>query len=799
MRKQFICGEGNHQLSFYTKKTWMLLPMVALLIVATLSFSFPAGNVYADGAKIGIQSEMGYQGKIKHDKWNPLKLTLTSDRDISGDVVVQIQNYNGFGYQTSYVQQVDLPKDTPKEVVIGIPGAVLNKDNNQILFYEGSYTKGKQIPFASGKNYVQASPYQGALIAVLSDDPDTMNFMNVLNGKGNSVNVFPLKNASVPSDGMLLNGLDVIVINNFASDTLSEPQRKAITDWVNGGGTLILAGGAGYAKTAAPFADITPVAADGTTTVHSLAELEKLGGKPLKLDGAFTISTAKAVEGAQIGIEADGQPLFASKAYGQGSVQYAAYDLAMEPVSSWAGHPDAWASILRNNLPMVGAQNGMYYNSLMDSLNYVLEYFPSLKMPSFTLLLWMLIIYAVVVAPLLYYILKKADKREWAWFLIPIIAVIASGSVYVVGSSDKTRELAHTINLIELNGQGDAVKSTASAFFTPRSGNYALEFPENTYLKTGQSQTRFGGMGENKSFVRVEQASTTLELRDMSQWSLAKVWVDRQGTEEMGRLGMDLKLDAKGELNGKVTNDTINDLTEVVLVVGGKAYKLGDIKKGDAAAVPQDPKQIIKFTGGDLSGMLYPYSQNDPKQRERDILSQYGYSNRMVNRDAYILGWSKDHLTNYTLKGAEVDSDQLNFWIQPVEMDWGLNGEINIPYGFLSPEISQVNAPMFGVYPHGVEMGQGSLIAEFPLISEGNVKYSELSVKGTKFNNNVTMEIWNSKKSAWEPVTDANNVFTITKNPEQYIVGNRIRFMITAKDQTNFMMPELSVKGEATQ
>ena len=84
---------------------------------------------------------------------------------------------------------------------------------------------------------MQASPYQGALIAVLSDDPDTMNFMNVLNGKGNSVNVFPLKNASVPSDGMSLNGLDVIVINNFASDTLSEPQRKAITDWVNGGGT----------------------------------------------------------------------------------------------------------------------------------------------------------------------------------------------------------------------------------------------------------------------------------------------------------------------------------------------------------------------------------------------------------------------------------------------------------------------------------------------------------------------------------------------------------------------------------
>lgn len=121
MRKQFICGEGNHQLSFYTKKTWILLPIVALLIMATLSLSIPAGKVYADGAKIGIQSEMGYQGKIKNQKWSPVKLTLTSDRDISGDVVVQIQDNNGNRYQTSYVQQVDLPKDTPKEVVIGIP------------------------------------------------------------------------------------------------------------------------------------------------------------------------------------------------------------------------------------------------------------------------------------------------------------------------------------------------------------------------------------------------------------------------------------------------------------------------------------------------------------------------------------------------------------------------------------------------------------------------------------------------------------------------------------------------------
>ncbi|WP_459965274.1 DUF7408 domain-containing protein [Paenibacillus sp. JCM 10914] len=782
----------------YTKKRGIVLFLAMLLLSATLSLALPAGQVYADTAKIGIQSELGYQGKVKSGKWNPLKLTLTSDRDISGDIVIQIQNNMGYGQQTSYVQRVELPKDTPKELLIGLPGTVLNKDNNQILFYEDSYTKGKPTAFDSGRNYVQASPYQGALIAVLADDPDTMNFMNVLNGKGSSLNQFSIKAGNIPSDPMLLNGLDVLVINNFASDTLTEPQRKSIIDWVNGGGTLVLAGGAGYAKSAAPFADIAPVQSSGTTSVQSLTELEQLGGKPLKLDGTFTISTANLAEGAEGGITADGQPLFASHAYGQGKVQYAAYDLAMDPVGSWAGHADAWASLLRNSLP-VSSQNGMYGGSFMDNLNYVLEYFPALKMPSFTLLLWMLLIYAVIVAPILYFILKRADKREWAWFLIPIIAVIASGAVYFVGSADKTRELAHTINVIKLNGQGDGVKSSASAFFTPRSGNYQLEFSENTYLKTGRNQTTFGsGLGENTSFVRNTPEATTLELRDMPQWSLAKIWSESQGTEPVGRFALDLKLDGSGQLTGAVTNETINDLTEVVLVVGGKGYKLGDVAQGASVSVPQDQKQVLKFVGSDLSNILYPYVQNDTRARERDILNNYSWAGGYSNKDAYIMGWSKDRLTTFTLKGTEVDSDQLNYWVQPVSMNWEVSGELNIPYGFLSPEISQVNAPMYASYPHGIEMGQGMIVGEFPLITEGSVQYSEISIKGTKFNQNVTMEIWNVKESKWEPVDNSNNEVVYADHPEQYIVDNRVRFMITASDQTNFTMPELSVKGEAT-
>ncbi|WP_054956476.1 DUF7408 domain-containing protein [Paenibacillus dakarensis] len=786
-------------MSFYKKVIGTMVLTMVLLLTAVLPYPLQDGTAYAAGdPKIEIKSEIGYKGNMKQDKWNPLKLTLTSDRDISGDIVLRITNTNGYGQQAAYVKHVELPKDTPKELIMGLPGYFYNKDNNSLTFYEGSYKNGKQIKFAAGKNYLQKSPMMNGLVGVLSDDPDTMNFLSSLNAKGNPLATIPFNEEDIPTDPKLLNGLDVLVINNYASDTLSKQQQESIKTWVRSGGSLVLSGGAGYSKTAAPFADIAPVKANGTMVVQKLTELQKLGGKTLKLDGDFTISKAEPVEGASVDSQTAGVPLFASRSIEQGTVWYAAYDVAMEPVSSWAGHGAAWASVLRNDLPL---SSNMYYGSPIDNLSYILDYFPSLKMPSFPMLMWMLIAYALVVAPILYFVLKKADKREWAWFLIPLIAVIASGTVYLIGSSDKTQEMAHTINIMELNGEGSAVKTTASAFFTPSSGDYELEFPKNTYLTTQRSGGAFGGgIEDNKNFIRIEEEQTKLELRDMPQWSLAKLMAENAGTEKTGQLEMNLKLDSKGQLSGEVKNETMNDLKEVVLVVGGKAYKLGHISQKDSAAVPASGNSVMRVTGGDISYLLYPHNNNnDEYNRQRGILDMYTNKMNTTRKNAYIFGWSQDNLTSYKRKGKEVQSDQLNFWVQPVSFQWNQNGAVNIPYGYLTPEITQANAPTFFENPHGIELAQGTVVAEFPLISEMDVKYSEFSIKGTKLSGGMTMEIWNAADGEWEPMPDNKGVFTVKDNPEKYIVDKKIRFSVTAKDQGMFQMPELSVKGEVNQ
>ncbi|NMO95804.1 DUF7408 domain-containing protein [Paenibacillus lemnae] len=779
------------------KRTGGMLLLAVILMVSALPYPLQ-GTAFADGPEIELKMEIGYGGGwIKQGTWNPLKLVLKSSEDLTGDIVIRIQNNNGMGEEASYVQRVDLPKDTEKEVTIGIPGNSYNKDNNEISFYEDSYRKGKPVPFVGGKKYVSKSAVSSGMVGVLSDDPDTMNFLSTLNGKGSNLLKIPLRAENMYDDAMLMDGLDVLVINNFASDTLSQPQQDAVKSWVRSGGTLVLAGGAGYSKTAAPFADIAPLQSNGTSEVTEMPELEKLGGKALNLDGNFTISTGTPAEGTVVESMTSDAPLFAYRKADLGKVWYAAYDVSMEPVNSWAGHPAAWASLLRNELPMTN--NGYYGGSMMDSLSYALDYFPSIKMPSFPMLLWMLIIYAVVAAPLLYFILKKADKREWAWFLIPLIAVVASAAVYVVGSADKTKEMAHTLNVIELDGEGKGMTSSASAFFTPRSGDYELEFPENTYLKTYRNNGGFGGgLSENKSFIRMDNGQTSLELRDMPQWSLAKVSADNPLPQERGQLAVVVDLNDKGEVVGKVRNETLNDLKQVVLVVGGRAFLLGDIPQDGSADIPTD-KKLIKQVSGNLSDQLYPYGpngMNDKYTRERQIVQSYSYQPGVFMNNAYIFGWSEDDLTNYTLKGKAIESDQLNFWVQPVDIQWGQNGAINIPYGFITPQVTQANAPNFMIYPHGVELGQGSVVMEFPLMPAVEAEYSEFSIKGVKLGNSMTMEIWNVETSEWEPVPADQNVFTVKENPERYVVDNRIRFSINSTSQGMFQLPQLSLKGE---
>ncbi len=229
----------------------------------------------------------------------PAHLTLTNrtNTDLKGEVVISVISPYG-GMTTDYVVPVELPKETPVELTVSLPGTQLSKDNNKIRFFEGASAKGKEVAII-GKAFLDSNGTADYTFGVLASDPDTLNFMPSLNVRGYQISVMPLTPEQLPDEASLLDYFDVLAINDVATSDWSEQQVAAITGWISKGGTLILSGGAGYSKTAKAFAAIAPVEPDGGTVSQPISpEMVNAGEAKSASAGDMTLSTGKLAAGA---------------------------------------------------------------------------------------------------------------------------------------------------------------------------------------------------------------------------------------------------------------------------------------------------------------------------------------------------------------------------------------------------------------------------------------------------------------------------------------------------------------------
>lgn len=775
---------------------------IAMMMILSMLVPQPA---YAAGPSISIQSEAGFGGKMKMNEWGPLTITLTSDKDISGELVVQSKS-SYYGTSVSYVKQVDLPAGTTKKVTLGILGNDFDKTNNEIRFYEGSAESGKYIPFSSGKPYLQNSTVRGTLIGVLAADPDSMNFLAAQSGAGNNVTLIPLKGEQIYEDSNLLSTLDVLVMNNFPADTLTSKQMDGIRTWVKQGGSLVLSGGQGYTKSAQGLEDLSPVEFRGGADVSALPELVQIGGKPLSFSEPFPLSNATLKEDADLEIGSRNLPLFASRPSGQGKVYYAAYDMAMEPLHSWGGHAEVWNRVLDQEVSLTsGTMNlDISGNNILQGASYLLNYFPSLTLPPFSLLLWLLIGYAVVVAPILYYVLKRADKREWAWGLIPLIAVIASGGIYMAGSAGKSSVKTHTLSVVEMDGRGEAVRQTASAVFVPRGGNYNLSFPAGTYMSVSREDGLLtGGQNStaNRQIIRVKDEATEVKLKDMTHRSIAQLFLNKSKSMESGAMQIDVSYDEQGHAQGTVTNGTKSNLSSAALIIAGEVYMLGDLSQGATVQIPAASASVSYY---DYGSMIFPHASGNRTdemilERQRGMINQYMNQSINLNKHVFI-AWNEEELSGYQVNGHDPSSEQLNMWTQSFVPGFEQDGKIAIPFGLIEGKISSTTSNQWATEGAGrINMSAGEMRLEYSLPKLEGAAYSQLELRSTFPGEHTTYMIWNAIRQEWENL-DSNNKISaeFKENTGAYLENGYVKIKITADDWTTFDLPDISLKGEVS-
>ncbi len=800
----------------YIRKRAAISKAALLTLICTISlligFSGPASQVRAaDAAQLELQSTVGFgEAGVKQGRWFPATFTIAnSGGNVAGDLEVQIAGFNG-DQDYSYVQHVELPKNSTKVVTMLLPGGTYLESNNVIRFYEDSAAKGKPIKFA-GNDYLASSviPAEVLEIGVLAKDPDTLNFLGVLTQSGKRVSLIHMAAADVPKEALALDSLDVLVINDFASDHLEEEQVKAINGWVQRGGSLMLAGGAGYPKTASPFQAASPVSYQGTASVQELPALAAIGEKELIFNQPFTVSKAQLTEGAEAIATQGDNPLFAKKSFGQGEVWYAAYDVSLNPLASWNGNTRLWERLLNDRFLELGISpqgNVKLGPEPFWQLNQALDYFPSLMPPRIGILAWTMLLYTFVVGPFVYFILRRMDKREWAWVVIPVLAIVTSLGIYQFGAANRGSLLTQSFHMVELDGTGSGTRQSALSVFMPKGGGAELQFPDNVAARPFMSTEIAPGAelrNHSNLFIRNEKPGTNISIQDIPYSSVSKMYLVDGQPMPAGKLEYTVDL-SQSEIKGELTNKTQQDMTDAGLILNNRYVAIGELKAGESKSF--DSSSGVTYPNIiEIANIAFPYPagpvRDDPYFHKRNVLMAY-LQQRKVLSEPLIIGWSNEKAARFRIDGSNASTDQLTLWAQDLKLNYVDGDRVYIPQSALTPAIVENRLQILGLdFQNGpyIQMGGGDIVFEYRLPNILGALYQQMTLQ-SEANHDVSAYIWNGQKSDWDPLDLGQMITWDDKQLEPYLLqGSAIRIKAdTAQQSVMFRFPAVSLEGKVS-
>ncbi|HEY8885263.1 MAG TPA: hypothetical protein VIO35_08130, partial [Chloroflexota bacterium] len=254
---------------------------------------------------ISISVKVGYSGFVKAQQWMPVTINLSNQgQDVSGTLEVTAATGGGQNGQpfesVIYQTPVSLPAGATKNL-----RTYLVEDQVPSTVSVRLVANGRVLASADSP----ASQPATQLIGVLSDQNTALDGFSAIHPGSIAANVVHLTLEDVGDSAILLRAFDLLVIDDFATDTLTAAQRSAITDYVQNGGDLLLGTGASWRKTLAGVSsDILPMQIGGTTTLSPASALDLLA--------RVEVATGSLNGGAHAWLSGGNQPLLAERFVG---------------------------------------------------------------------------------------------------------------------------------------------------------------------------------------------------------------------------------------------------------------------------------------------------------------------------------------------------------------------------------------------------------------------------------------------------------------------------------------------------
>src|SRR5437763_4000018 len=561
---------------------------LAALLSATGLAAASVGAVAAAGVTLTVH--VGYQDVVKAGEWMPVTIDAkNAGPGVDGTLEVQ-ESLNGQPGVTGlplYHESISLATGSSKRirtyVTVDTTGATITArivQNARVIV---------------SKDAASAST-TSTLIGVLSDQPTSLDGFAAVHPASVAARVVHLRADDVAESAIPLRAFDILAIDDFATDSLTAGQKRAISDFVRSGGNLWLGTGAAWRKTLAGLSPaILPMAVSGTTSVSTAL----LGGGPVEVATGSTQTTAPAW------LAAGSRPLLLERRVGAGIVTLATFDWNQEPVAGWSGTGPLLRQLIARAVFGSGSpsETTVYAGGMgpvpfgvqstigtrSSALSSTLGNLPGLDLPSLQLTGALVVLYVLLVGPVNYLVLGAMRRRALAWVTVPLIAVIAATGAYGAGVLTKGRSVqTNQVAILHLQpGWDHAYQETYTGVIPPSRGDYQAHIEGDRLLISPIATNNNGFPTSSSSSIRVNVATSEVTLSGMTAFSLGGF-----GTETMTAapaLTGHLQL-VNGKYVGTIENHSNLTFTDAVVLAGDNFQTIGALKPGATAAINLVPK-----------------------------------------------------------------------------------------------------------------------------------------------------------------------------------------------------------------
>lgn len=398
---------------------WLSLGLICLFW-PNLSHAQNANPITITIDQVGFDA----QGHVLNGGWYPVITTIeNSGADLQAQVVVS----TGFG-QADLLQNVDLPGGSRKQVRL-LLRANLNQTVVEVKVLD---TQGKQL--ARNRSNVRVHDSREILVGVFGGPASSLAGASIL---GRTTTVMPLDPAQLPStDGELFN-FAAIVLQDVQP---TAEQAAALERWVATGGTLIVSGGPNSAELPKELGALLPASVSRSNSSAVLTTLNSRNTPAFAQINLRVNQLQPTADASIFGTGVNNEALVVSRRLGMGQISVTAFNPSDLPAE--VNDRLVWPALLQPQLYRD-------WNVALSPWSMQIRGTDQ-NLPSVFGLMGILFGYILLIGPINYFILRRFDRREWAWFSIPLVVLGFVGVMYLAGGDLRTGNInITTINIID--------------------------------------------------------------------------------------------------------------------------------------------------------------------------------------------------------------------------------------------------------------------------------------------------------------------------------------------------------------